>query len=293
MPSPAPIWASLSPEEHEFQYNPQKAFPDFAKHGAARAPLNEQVRRELKSHLDVRYGGHKLHTLDVFPAAAQDGQSPVHVFLHGGYWRAQDKQNFSFVAGALVPLGITTVVANYELCPESTLDGVVDSALAAFEWTCRNIGAYGGDPRRISISGHSAGAHLAAEIMSTDWSARGVDASVLTGATLISGIFDPLPTMSTTVNEQLRLSEEIARRHDVEHRTPLVRCPVALIAGAEEPEQWIDQSFRYYHHLRRHAMRPELHVLPAHDHFGILADYLDSEGATVRAIRRHARADKQ
>ena len=288
MTSPAPIWASLSPVEHEFQYNPQKAFPDFARHGAARAPLNEQARREMKSHLDVRYGAHKLHTLDIFPAVSASGNSPVHLFLHGGYWRAQDKQNFSFVAGALVPLGITTLVANYELCPESTLDGVVDSALAAFEWTCRNIDGYGGNPAFISISGHSAGAHLAAEIMSADWAARGVDASVLKGVTLISGIFDPLPTMSTTVNEQVRLSEGIARRHNIESRTPLVRCSVALIAGAMEPEQWIDQSFRYYHHLRRHGMQPELHVLPDHDHFGILADYLDSEGATVRTIRRHA-----
>lgn len=288
MPSPAPIWASLSPEEHEFQYNPQKAFPDFARHGVARAPLNEKVRRELKTHLDVRYGGHKLHTLDIFPAVSGIGKSPVHIFLHGGYWRAQDKQNFSFVAGTLVPLGITTVVANYELCPESTLDGVVESALAAFEWTCRNIDDYGGDPGRISISGHSAGAHLAAEIMSTNWTIRGVNPGVLTGATLISGIFNPTPSMATTVNEQLRLTEDMARRRDVEHRSPLVRCPVALIAGGLEPEQWIDQSFRYFHHLRRHAMLPEVHVLEGQDHFGILADYLDSDGATIRAIRRHA-----
>lgn len=288
MTSTAPIWASLSREEHEFQYNPQNAFPDFARHGTTRAPLNEQARRDLKSYLDVPYGEHKLHTLDIFPAAGVNEKSPVHVFLHGGYWRAQDKQNFSFVAGTLVPLGITTVVANYELCPESTLDGVVDSALAAFDWTCRSISSYGGDPTCISVSGHSAGAHLVAEIMATDWAARGLDASVLTGTILISGIFDPLPTMTTTVNEQVRLSEEIARRHDVERRMPLVRCPVTLIAGALEPDHWIDQSFRYYHHLRRHAIQPEMHVLEAHDHFSILANYMDGEGPTVRAIRRYA-----
>lgn len=288
MQQPAPLWASLSPEEHEFQYNPQKAFPDFARHQTVRAPLNEQARRGLSPHLDVRYGEHKLHTVDIFPAAPAEHGSPVHIFWHGGYWRGQDKQNFSFIAGALVPLGITTVIANYELCPESTLDGVVVSALSAFEWTCRNIGSYGGDPRRISVSGHSAGAHLAAEIMSADWATRGMDPSVLTGATLISGIFDPTPSIETTVNEQLRLTLEMARHHDVERRLPTIRCPVALIAGALEPEQWIDQSFRYYHHLRRHAIQPELHVLEGHDHFGILADYLDAEGATVRAIRKHA-----
>jgi len=286
MPSKPPPWASLSAEEHEFQYNPQKAFPDFGKHQTARAPVNAQARSGLKAHYDVRYGEHPLHALDVFPAA-QAG-SPVHLFLHGGYWRAQDKQNFSYVAGALVPLGITTVIANYELCPASSLDGVVDSALSAFEWTCRHISGYGGDSRNISVSGHSAGAHLAAEIICTDWSARGIDASVLKGATMISGIFDPAPAMSTTVNEQLQLNAGIARRHDVEHRKPLVRCRAALIAGALEPDHWIDQSYRYFQHLRHNGFSPEFHVLPGHDHFGILSDYLDPNGITLGAIRSHA-----
>lgn len=288
MHKPTPTWYSLSAEEHEFHYNPQKAFPDFAKHQIARAPLNEQARSGLKAHFDVRYGDHKLRALDIFPAEGGEGKAPVHVFLHGGYWRAQDKQNFSFIAGALVPLGITTVVANYELCPDSTLDGVVDSALAAFEWTCRNIATYGADPRRISVSGHSSGAHLAAEILATDWSARGVDPSVLTGATLISGIFDPAPVMSTSINEQLRLDEEIVRRHDVERRTPLVQCPTAIIAGGLEPYQWIDQSFRYSHHLRRHGHDPEVHVLPGADHFSILAEYLKADNIIIRTIRTHA-----
>lgn len=276
-------WAGLSADEHEFQYNPQKSFPDFGKHQVARAPSNAAARSGLKAHYDLRYGEHPLHTLDVFPAAAR--AAPVHIFFHGGYWRAQDKQNFSFVAGALVPLGITTVVVNYELCPASSLDGVVSSALAAFEWTCREIGQYGGDGRHITVSGHSAGAHLAAEIMATDWRARGIDASVLRGATMISGIFDPAPAMRTTVNQQLQLTPEIAARHDVERREPVLNCPVAVVAGALEPDHWIDQSYRYFGHLRRHGLSPELHVLPGHDHFGILSEYLDADGVIVRAIR--------
>lgn len=282
----APVWASLTPEQHEYQYNPQRAFPGFARYGAERAPQNEQARRELQP-VEVRYGEHRLRTLDIYRAPGADGNSPVHIFLHGGYWRAQDKQNFAFIAGALAPLGMTTAIVNYELCPESTLDGVVDSALSAFEWTCRNIGDFGGDPRRISVSGHSAGAHLAAEILATDWAARGVDASVLTGATMISGIFDPAPAMRTTVNEQLRLTPELANRHDVERRPLKVRCPVAVVAGSLEPEHWVDQSFRYYHHLRRHELCPELHVLEGHDHFGILADYLEPNSVTLRAITGH------
>jgi arylformamidase len=274
-------WAGLTPEEHEHQYNPQRAFPDFARHGAARAPLNEQARRTLNPDLHVRYGDHALRTLDIFRASGE-GLGPVHVFFHGGYWRAQDKQNFAFIAGVLVPLGITTVIVNYELCPDSTLDGVVDSALSAYEWTARNIQRYGGDARRIGVSGHSAGAHLVAEILATDWTARGIAGPG--GATVISGIFDPAPAMRTTVNEQLRLTTELAQRHDVERRPLQVKCPIAIVAGGLEPEQWVDQSFRYYHHVRRQGVLPELHVLEGHDHFGILADFLEPRSVTLQAI---------
>jgi len=137
-----PLWSGLSDEEHEFQYNPQRAFPNFADHQAERAPANTSARTNLKSHLDVPYGEHPLRRVDVFPA---DGaaRTPVHVFFHGGYWRAQDKENFTFVARELVARGVTTVIANYELCPASTLDGVVDSALTAIEWICRHIADYG------------------------------------------------------------------------------------------------------------------------------------------------------
>lgn len=288
MSTSKPIWAELSAEEHEFQYNPQRAFPDFAKHQAARAGANLQARTGLTMHADVRYGDHPLRSLDIFPADEPAGQAPVHVFFHGGYWRAQDKQNFAFIAGALVPLGITTIIANYELCPASTLDGVVDSALAAFEWVCRHAHQYGADPKQISLSGHSAGAHLVAEILATDWSARGIDASALVGAVMISGIFDPRPVMSTTVNQQLLLTEEIAARHDVERRLPLVRCPTSILVGGLEPVQWIDQSFRYSQRLRGNGQDPAVQVLPGHDHFSIIGDYAVPDSLMLRAVRSSA-----
>ncbi len=286
MHQPDPIWASLTPEAHEFQYNPQRAFPDFARHQARRAPLNDAARALPGVEADVRFGAHPLRALDLYPAA---GAACAHLFLHGGYWRAQDKANFAFIAGALVPLGITTIVANYELCPASDLDGVVDSALAAFEWACRQAAPGGALPPRLSVSGHSAGAHLAAEILATDWAARGVDTTCVAGATLISGIYDPAPAMSTTVNDQLRLSPAMASRHDVERRAPVLSCPVTIVAGGREPWQWIDQSFRYSHHLRRHGRDPAVHVVPGEDHFGILDEYLDAGSVTVRAIVAHGR----
>jgi arylformamidase len=171
------------------------------------------------------------------------------------------QEDFAFVATELVRCGITTVVVNYELCPGSTLDLVADSALAAIEWVSQHVAEYGGDPRRISLLGHSAGAHLCALGLAADWRARGIDPSFIRGAVLMSGIFDPTPAMHTTVNADLHLTPEIVARHDVERRVLTVDCPVSVLAGGLEPWMWIDQSFRYSHHLRRQGRDPEVLVV--------------------------------
>lgn len=289
MTSERPIWSGLTPEEHEFQYNPQRAFPDFAAARARREPVNAAARERLARIDDVAYGDHPLRRLDIYPAA--EAGAPVHIFLHGGYWRAQDKANYAFVAGTLVPHGVTTVIANYELCPASTLDGVVASAIAGFDWVCRNIAGHGGDPARITLSGHSAGAHLGAAIVAHAWPQPA--AVGLVGALLTSGIYDPAPAIGTSVNAELKLDAAIAARHDVERRAPVLNPAIALQVGGREPWQWVDQTFRYYSHLRRHGREPSLAVLPGHDHFDILDEYLDAGSATVRTILDHCAISRE
>lgn len=288
MASAAKIWENLTPEEHEHQYNPQKACPDFARYRDLREPANQAALAGLVRHADIAYGEHELHTLDIYPAPGA-GPRPVHIYLHGGYWRAQDKANYAFIAGMLVEHGITAVIMNYELCPASTLDEVAESALAGVEWVCRNIAGYGGDPRAISLSGHSAGAHLVAEVLAADWSARGIDPECFIGAVAVSGIYDPAPAALTSVNDELHLTPQIIANRNVETRPPLVECPVVVMAGGDEPWHWIDQSFRYSHHLHRHGMQPEVHILPNYNHFNILMPFMQPESPIGAAMLRLAR----
>jgi arylformamidase len=279
-----PLWSGLSAEEHELQYNPQVSCPNFQEYQHLRAPANAKAKAELSCHRDLAYGEHPLRRIDIYPAPTDREPAPVHVFFHGGYWRAQDKDNFAFVAVPLAAAGITTVVANYELCPASTLDEVADSALGAVAWIRGEVAALGGDPTRISLSGHSAGAHLCAEVLAHDWQAQGISPCFIRGAVLISGIYDPSPAMHTNVNAEIRLTEEIAHRRNVERRPIMVRCPVVVFAGGLEPWHWIDQSYRYSHHLRRQGLDPEVHVLPGYNHFAIMQQYLDPQSAILRAV---------
>lgn len=277
------LWTNLNHDEHEFQYNPQNAFPDFASSRLTREPVNARALVELDRLADLSFGDHPLRRLDLYRAEGP-GPHPVHVFFHGGYWRAQDKANFACIAPMLVARGVTVAIMNYELCPGSTLDGVADSALAGVEWLHRNVAEYGGDPMRISLSGHSAGAHLVAEALATDWAARGINPAFIIGAVPVSGIFDPAPARLTSVNAELRLEDDVIERRNVEVRPVHVRCPVSLFAGGLEPWHWIDQTYRYAHHLHREGLRPEVHVLPAYGHFDILDDFLQAEAPIGRAL---------
>jgi arylformamidase len=165
-----------------------------------------------------------------------------------------------------------------------TLDGTVESALRAITWTWRHAREYGGDPERLTLSGHSAGAHLCAMALAHDWPSAGLQADVIKGAVPISGIFDPEPAMHTTVNAEIGLTEEIARRNNALRLPPKVRCPVELFVGGDEPTEWIRQSELYAEHLRQHGLAPELAVVPGVHHFDILDQYVDAASPIVRAI---------
>jgi arylformamidase len=278
-------WRDLGADELEQQFNPRRSVPDFEAFQAQKAALSARVRARLKGRLDVPYGGTALQQLDVFLAAPAGGTgAPVHVFFHGGYWRAQDKANFAFVAEPLVRAGICTVIANYDLCPAVNLDEVVASARRALSWTWRHAAEFGADPARLTISGSSAGAHLQAMALAHDWPADGLPADLIKGAVPISGIYDPEPARHISVNAEIGLTEAIARRNDALALEPRVRCPVALFVGGDEPSLWRRQTELYAAHLRRHGLDPTLAVVPGAHHFSILDQYLDPGSAVVRAI---------
>ena len=142
----------------------------------------------------------------------------------------------------------------------------------------------------ISLSGHSAGAHLCAAALAEDWQARGLDLGSLRGAVKISGIYDPGWAMGTSVNAELQLTPEIALRHNFEGRTVTAHCPTHLFVGGSEPWRWVDLTFQYAHHLRREGHDPEVHVLPGYNHFDILDQYLDQGSPIFNAVLRAARS---
>ncbi|RYY58519.1 MAG: alpha/beta hydrolase, partial [Comamonadaceae bacterium] len=154
-------------EQIDAQYDTAIPVADRAAEMRHYAERSAHARAALRGELRVPYGPTRAETLDIFPADAPG--APVFVFIHGGYWRALSAQDFSCVALGLQRRGITVVVPDYALCPAVTLDEIVRQVRAACAWVLRNIGAHGGDPRRVAVGGSSAGGHLAAMCLQTEW----------------------------------------------------------------------------------------------------------------------------
>ncbi|MBI2206865.1 MAG: alpha/beta hydrolase [Candidatus Rokubacteria bacterium] len=255
------------------------AFPEWL---ARYTRESERVRKDLDARLDVAYGPTPAERLDIFPAGTR---APINVFVHGGYWRSLDKAEFDFVAGAFVPAGVASVVVNYALVPSVSMDELVRQCRAAVTWVHRNAASFGGDPDRIFVSGHSAGGHLVAMLLATDWRAfDGLPADVVKGGAGISGLYDLEPIRLCYLNDTLGLTPEDARRNSPVLLPAPRRGALLLTLGGEEGPEYHRQT----DDLARAWRHPDLAIdvldLAGEDHFSIVAQLEAPASALSRAI---------
>lgn len=249
------------------QFSPRIAVPDCEEWLARDATLSAETRGKLRHTADIAYGESAGERLDVFPAG--NPGAPIHVYIHGGYWRALDKKDFSYVAEPLVASGATTVVLNYDLCPKVTLDTVVQQTRNAVIWIYRHAGLLGGDADKIYLSGSSAGAHLVAMMLAEDWTRSPVPPDVIKGAACITGIYQIDPVLRIQANAEIRLKPEMVARNSPLSLPLRAHCPVLVAVGAKETPEWIKQSEAYEAFLRRHGCATEFIKLPETHHFSI------------------------
>lgn len=231
----------------------------------------------------LHFGTSVAETLDVFPAQRPD--APVLVFIHGGFWRGSDKSLHSFLAPAFVARGAAVVLLNYGLCPAVAMETIRDQIRQALAWIYRNARGFNGDPRRLVVAGHSAGAHLAALMLTQDWPAiaAGLPHDLLQQALCISGLFDLEPIRRTPfLQPDLALTPESAKALSPTTAPKPHNTVVYTLVGALESAEFQRQNGL----LRAHwgdATVPVCEAIPQRHHFDVLEDMADA-GSRLHAL---------
>jgi arylformamidase len=257
--------------DFEAEYNNRARVPE---HPAIIAKWKSDAEAFRASHKnaehEISYGPSARQTLDIFwPDATHE--APLVLFIHGGYWQALDPSHFSHLAKAANTNGIVFALCGYDLCPQVKLAEIVEQVRASALFLWKRHG------RRIVASGHSAGGHLTACLLATDWKKYDAAApeDLVPSGLSISGLFDLTPLIPTTVNNALKLDEAEATRNSPLHwPLPGKRVLDAWVGGAESSE-YLRQSRSVTDEWKKHGAETAYREVKGANHFTVLDPLTD------------------
>lgn len=264
--------------DYEAEYNNRARVPEHPGIIAGWARDAASYRDEAGARFSaLPYGAGERHVIDLFePKSA--ARATV-VFVHGGYWQALDRSSFSHLARGLNAHGIAVAMPGYDLCPKVRVGDIVDQIRAA----CLALRERG----PLVVSGHSAGGHLAACMLATDWNAQGAP-GLVPAAYAISGLFDLKPLVPTSVNNALGMDE--AEATDL---SPLLWQPPAgrvldAVVGGDESSEYLRQSRTIADRWGAAGVATRYEALPGTNHFTVIAPLADPESAMTKRVAEMA-----
>jgi arylformamidase len=270
--------------DYEAEYNNRARVPDhpqiFARWERDAAAYREEAAGAGRAELGLAYGPTPRRTVDLFhPAGGSD--APLALFIHGGYWRSLEPSSFSHMAKGLNRHGVAVAVAGYDLCPHVAIAGIIEEMRQACLFLWRRF------ERRIMAYGHSAGGHLAACLLATDWRALDPDVprDLVPAACAISGVFDLTPLTAVSMNQDLRLDPAEARRvSPLFWRAPAGRV-LDVLVGALESSEFLRQSRSIAEAWRVAGVDTRCEEIAGANHFTVIDPLPDPASPMVERLK--------
>lgn len=267
----------------EAEYNNRERVPEhpeiFARWTSEASLYRKRLAAQGRAELGLRYGKSARQTIDLF-FAEQRATAPLALFIHGGYWRSLDPALFSHVAAGLNAQGVSVAVAGYDLCPQVRLRDIIDEMRQASLFLWHRF------DRRLLVFGHSAGGHLAAAMLATDWDKldAAAPADLVPSASAISGVFDLTPLTGISMNADLRLTPDEAREvSPLSWPAPSGRT-LDVLVGALESDEFLRQSREIVKAWGSAGVTTRYEEVADANHFTVLDPLADPASAMVARL---------
>ena len=271
------------PIDYEVEYNNRARVPEhpqiFAGWERDAAAFREEAAAQKRAELGIKFGPSTRQIIDLFIPEG-GSMDTLAMFVHGGYWRSLEPSMFSHMAKGLNARGIAVAVSGYDLAPQVSIADIIAQTQRACLYLWWRF------HKRVMVTGHSAGGHLAACLLATDWTAIAPDVpkDLVPAAYAISGLFDLEPLTHLESNVDFKLDAESARRI-----SPLFwpveagRAFDAVVGGAESSE-FIRHSKTIAEEWAAKGVKTRYDEIPGANHFNILDPMTDPDSSMVMRI---------
>ncbi|MEX2129210.1 MAG: alpha/beta hydrolase [Xanthobacteraceae bacterium] len=266
--------------DYEAEYNNRARVPEHPEIFARWARAAEAFRASHSdAELGLAYGKSPREKIDLFwPMAGRS--APFALFIHGGYWRSLEPSAFSHLAAGANAHGIALALAGYDLCPAVTMEAIIEEMRAAAAFLYRRF------RRPLVASGHSAGGHLSACLVATDWKKYGEDLpAVLVPAGLsISGLFELSPLMHTSMNQDLRIDAENVARISPQTWSVAPGRTFDAWVGGDESSEFLRESRDIVAEWGRKGVATRYVEVARANHFTVLDPLADPQSTMTKRL---------
>jgi arylformamidase len=249
------------------------------------AKASESARARIGAPQRFAYGARPIEGIDVYRTAKRD--APVNVFIHGGAWRTGLARNYAFPAEMFLRSGIHLAVPDFDNVVDTGGDlfAMADQVRRAIAWVAKNAAQFGGDAKRVYVTGFSSGAHLAGVAATTDWKdAFGLPADAVKGYLLASGMYDLRGPRLSKRSAYVAFTDEMEEALSPQRHVERIGAPLVLVYGSLESPEFQRQSRDFARALSAAGKPVTLVLAEGYNHFELTETLANPYGIVGRAV---------
>jgi arylformamidase len=279
-----PVWLDMDQKELDDAYDQLVYAPNRDQIQRRNARNSELTRERLGPPLRLAYGASPVEQLDVYRTSKPN--APIAIYTHGGAWRGGSAATCGFIAETFVNAGANLVVLDFNNVTETggELMPMMDQVRRAVAWVYRNADKFGGDPQRLYVVGHSSGAHLTGNLLTTDWQKEfGLDPAFIKGGLVGSGMYDLKPVRLSKRSEYVNFTDAVEDALSSQRHLNHLVAPITVLYGTYETPEFQRQAREFAAAVEAAGKPVRLIVCEGYNHFEVMETLANPYGLFGRA----------